>query len=151
MCTDADYIKSVIEDDPEMKNRCTDDYSSETVVTPETLLKMGGTWLECHIDGIKRGLAHIKKTSTSTIDFHVLIPRKHRGKNSKKIGFAFIDWINNHKPKCVHKINVKIPTIFRDTIIYALSLGFDKEGFDRKSFMKNGKLLDRVCLGKVIL
>lgn len=142
VCRDFDYVKEVIIDDPEMFDRCSDDYMKDDLNVMD-----GRLWLECLKDHKRMGLGCVLFESNSVLSVHIHIPKHNRGRGTKEIGKAILNWIVKNSPNTIHKINTQIPVIYRDVIIFALSLGFKKEGVDRKSIMKDGKLLDRVCLG----
>ncbi|MBL4574443.1 MAG: hypothetical protein JKY86_15420 [Gammaproteobacteria bacterium] len=143
VCNDSNYVKSVIFD-PEMWGRCTDDYA----VKDESLVDgLGCLWLKCYDDDTDFGLASVSHGGNSTIDIHIHIPKENRGRKSKEIGLSFLSWVKCNAISEVYKINTKVPAIYKDVIRFAHSLGFKDEGIDTKSIMKNGKLIDRVCLG----
>ncbi len=141
ICKDIDYIKSIMLD-PEMWERCADDYADESIID-----KARCVWLICYYYDVPMGLAAIISASTSVVNVHIHIPKSNRGMHTKRIGFEILHWIKMNAGPRIHKINTKIPVIYKDVIRFAHSLGFKDEGIDRLSMMKNGKLIDRLNLG----
>ena len=144
LCEDLDYLQAVLIDDPEMFERSSDDY---TKVDCLACMPKEGKWLECRRDGDRVGLCYVKFDTNSALKAHIHIPKQHRGKGTQEIGRALLKWMVENAPKSMHKINTRIPSPYKDVIRYAQSLGFQKEGIDRKSIMKNGELIDRVYMG----
>jgi len=143
VCDDMDYVKEVIMED-EMWDRCADDY---TVKDPSIIDRMGCIWLKCFVDEKSSGVVSLHHSSTSVADIHIYIPKNNRGKNTKDIGHCVLNWVKDNAVSTLHKLNTKIPVIYKDVIRFAHSIGFENEGYDRRSIMKNGELIDRVCLG----
>lgn len=141
VCKDTDYIKSVMLD-PEMWDRCADDYTDKTVID-----KASRIWLVCYYYDVPMGLASVRGESTSVVGVHIYIPKSNRGIHTKSIGLEVLRWIKSNARPQVHKVSTKIPVIHKDVIRFAHSLGFKDEGVDRLSMMKNGKLIDRLNLG----
>lgn len=144
ICNDFGYIHDVIVNDPEMFERSSDDYTEKIYWDS---MPPGCSWLECVKDGDRIGLAYARFDSNSAINVHIHIPKIHRGRGTKAVGQEVLRWIVRNSPASIHKINTKIPIIYQDVVRYAHSLGFRDEGIDRSSVMKNGELIDRICLG----
>lgn len=144
VCRDMDYIKSVMLD-PEMWERCADDYTDESVID-----KAQCVWLICYYYDVPMGLASVRGESTSVVNVHIYIPKSNRGRHTKSIGIEVLRWIKGVAKPHIHKVNTKIPVIHKDVIRFAHSLGFKDEGIDRLSMMKNGKLIDRLNLGMAL-
>lgn len=146
VCEDLEIVKEILFDD-EMWDRCTDDYA----VKDESILgRMGCLWMACYDNDQLLGIASVGHGSNSSVDVHIHIPKKNRGRQTRKMGLCFLKWIKDHAIQQVHKMNTKIPVIYPDVVRYAHSLGFVDEGVDTKSIMKNGELIDRICLGMSI-
>jgi hypothetical protein len=141
VCKDLDYIRSVLLD-PEMWERCTDDYADESIIDKASCI-----WLICYYYDAPMGLASVRSESSSVVNVHIYIPKSNRGLHTKLIGFEILRWIKMNAKSHIHKVNTKIPVIYKDVIRFAHSLGFKDEGIDRLSMMKNGVLIDRLNLG----
>ncbi len=77
-----------------------------------------------------------------TVETHVqVLPEARR--SSFKYGRAMVAWILD---------NMAVDKLIglshdRRTLLYALRLGFETEGVSKKSFMKNGQLIDETYVG----
>jgi len=142
-CKDLDYIKSVLFDD-EMWDRSSDDH---IVKTDSLIANLGCIWLKCYHYEKPMGIASIALENSSVVNVHIHIPKENRGRHTKGIGLSILRWVKDNANPNIHKINTKIPVIYKDVIRFAHSLGFKDEGIDRLSIMKNGKLIDRLNLG----
>jgi hypothetical protein len=91
-------------------------------------------------------LFHVKAFNRTTLDLHCYIPKENRGK-SKEYGIAAINWIKENAPEMYKKIITQVPSIYRHIKIYAIGLGFKKEGSYTSSFLKHGELWDLDLFG----
>lgn len=146
ICTDLEYIKSVMFED-EMWARSSDDYMTRD---ERLLIDKPGAWLKCYHDGVAVGLATVRPDCSTVINMHIHIVKQHRGRNTKAIGQDVLRWVKQNVNSRVRKINTKVPVIYKDVIRFAHSLGFQDEGIDRQSIMKNGQLVDRLNLGILV-
>jgi hypothetical protein len=132
----------------EMYKRISDDYTD-----PEKFYPSLQTWIGCFTENEKPecvGLLSVTEETNSVLNIHMHIPEKHRGKNSFLIGNGMIEFLIKHRLKRCVKLNIKIPVIYPEVVRFAEKCGFEKEGVDRKSFLKNGEIVDRVILGRCI-
>lgn len=127
-----------------MWSRCSDDYM---VRSRDLLERINCVWLRCCYNGENVGLASVRAKGNSVASVHIYIPAENRGKISLLCGRAILAWIANNADDRIVKINTKIPVVYKDVIGFAVRLGFKKEGIDRKSVVKNGMLIDKVCMG----
>ena len=141
VCDDMDYIRSVMFDD-EMFERASDDF----MVKNDDLLRKG-VWLKITDSGTNYGLSAVRPVSSSVVNVHIHIPQKNRGEKTVQAGKAVLNWIVNNSKSNFSKINTQIPIIYRDVIIYALKLGFKKEGVNRYSVLKKGSWVDQQYMG----
>lgn len=141
-CRDIEYIKSVMFSD-EMWERCANDYS----VKHQMLEKMTCVWLKCYKDGKAMGLATVRAIDEVCVSVHIHILKENRGKHTIEIGRNILSWIKENANSRIQKLTTSIPVIYKDVIRFAHHLGFKDEGINRKSIMKNGKLIDRLNLG----
>lgn len=140
---DFDYIRAVMFDD-EMWARCSDDFTPKI---DETLTSMHGLWLVCIVDGDRFGLASVHSSYNSAVGVHIYIPKCNRGKSSINVGKEVLNWIVENSGDSICKINTQIPEIYKDVVGFASRLGFNREGVDSKSVIKNGLALDKICMG----
>lgn len=140
-----EYIKEVMYSD-EMWERCSNDYS----VKSGAVEKMGCIWLKCYRDGKAVGLATIRVYDEISVSIHIHIPKENRGRHTIEIGRDILKWVKEHAKGKLKKLTTSIPVIYKDVIRFAHYLGFKDEGINRKSIMKNGKLIDKLNLGLMI-
>ena len=140
ICTDYDYIKSVL-CEPEMWDRCCDD---QTTVNVEDIPCI---WLVCKKYGHRKGLCSVFNSAGCSLEIHINIPSENRGKGTIQMGKAFLAWVKKENRIGKQKINTQIPTIYKDVIQYALRLGFQKEGVNRQSVIKGSKMIDKIYMG----
>ena len=62
-------------------------------------------------------------------------------------GNELLTWLIKNRGKNFIKINAKIPLLYPDVINYAKKNGFELEGIDKMSFVKNGTIYDKAILG----
>ena len=100
-------------------------------------------WLECNDDEFV-GLFHLSPFNRTVLDMHCYLLKNKRSK-SKKYGEEALAWVKNNAPKMYSKIITQSPYIHIKR--WLLSLGFEQEGCYKKSFTKNGELLDLNLFG----
>ena len=66
------------------------------------------------------------------------------------IGNSLLTYLENNCHDRFVKINAKIPIFNKDVVKFAQKNGFEIEGIDRKSYVKNGQHFDRIAMGKII-
>ena len=144
VCQTEEEIRSVVIDDPEMLERAkVDGFDINTRIIDK------GIWLKWVEPGDPeiKALCVFRPSTIYIIDIHVHIPKKFRGSGTLEKGSDFLRWIvSNNKGKWI-KFTTYIPVIHRDVILYAMKLGFKKEGINRLSVIKNGQLMDMVMMG----
>lgn len=143
ICSDFEYIRSVMIEDKEMYERASSD-CMDPLRVQESLGSL--RWLECIRDGERIGLSTIKKESSTVLKIHIHIQKQFRGKGTIEMGKLILKWVIDNT-EGFSKINTKVPVIYKDVIRFAHKLGFKDEGIDRLSIMKNGRLVDRQNLG----
>jgi len=84
--------------------------------------------------------------NSTTLDIHVHILKAYRGQ-SVEIGYAMWEWFMNHCPGEYEKINCTIPVIHPNVKAYAELMGMVQEGVNRKSYCKNGEIIDQWMMG----
>lgn len=142
---DYEMIKDMFLNDTELYERISDDFTDPEKFVPENSLYLG--WFE---DNICKAVLMIHPENAIVLNIHMHIPKKYRGKNSLKMGLGLIEHLIETRNKRYVKINAKIPDLFPDVIRFAEKCGFQKEGTDRKSHIKNGKYYDRILYGRII-
>ncbi len=64
---------------------------------------------------------------------------------SYSYGKAMLSWIWDNMP--IQKLVANIPQDNRQALLYTLRLGFEIEGINKQSFMRNGVLMDQTHIG----
>lgn len=104
-----------------------------------------GFWLKASENGELIGMLGFYQLQGIKVEFHPCIIKKHRKEHAveainKAIEYAFnIDTIQ--------KINVIIPFSHKSVHSFALKVGFQDEGINRKSFLKNSVIYDQWYMG----
>ena len=142
ICYSEQEIRSILIDDEELLNRSMNDCTD----TNARLLH-SGVWLKWVEDDEIQALCFFREESPYALDIHIHIPKQHRGKGTIKKGAEFLKWIVGRSKGSYIKFNTKIPVIYRDVILYAMKLGFKREGTDRMSIIKNNEVLDMAIMG----
>jgi len=109
---------------------------SEVVSLPRSLILTDG-----------KGVAFLFKIINGiTFDVHIAILPDARGTHGIECGKMAVEWI--FKYTTCRKIIGYLPVTNRRAIHYALKCGFEKEGCIKKSFFKNGELIDQHLVGR---
>ena len=78
--------------------------------------------------------------------FHPAIAPEFWGKpQSLAAGKLAVNWLWKHTN--AKKIVGKVPIIYKDLLKWGQRLGFAREGIQRRSFLRNGELLDQYYMG----
>ena len=97
------------------------------------------------VSGSLIGVITFIPESSTTVEVHCNFLKQHREaalEASRLIAEAFLS-----EYPTVQKLRASIPDIYPDVIGFALKFGFVKEGIDRKSICKSGKMIDRIYMG----
>jgi len=137
---DSDLIKRIFTD-PLNYNFLIDDGS----VTPENYEPSMDGIIYYLVLGDEQGIVLLYPTNSVSFDIHICMSPDCRGKEAVSLGKETIDWIFENT-SCV-KINTKVPFYNKKVFHYAISVGFEQEGIDSQSFLKDGNLYDQYVLG----
>ena len=88
------------------------------------------------------GIYRIHAINGVTWQIHALMVDRT---NSKESGKRILEWFYNED--IGHKLIAEIPVIYEHVYHFTKKQGFKDEGVNRKSFMKNGELVDTYRLG----
>lgn len=105
----------------------------------------GKIYLGAYTGGELAGFLTFSPESSLVVTIHCNFIKKHRRlahKSCQKILSAFLSRFPD-----VLKYKAIIPVIYPDVIGFAKKFGFEEEGTDRQSFLKNGSVVDRKYLG----
>ena len=127
--------------DEELFSRVSDD----SVKYENLTMPNGHIYIGIFINSEIIGFWWLHPENATTWTIHANILKNHRS-YGKKAGKAIIDYVKSDL-KHIQKLNAKIPVTFPEVYHYTINQGFKDEGLDRKSILKDGKLLDRHILG----
>lgn len=140
VCDDIDYVKSVMLD-PEMWERSSNDNTRGRIEDIPCI------WLCAYLGDKRVGLCSVLGQGGTAVEIHIHIPKRYRGSGTLEMGKLFLNWIKDNSVGGINKINTQVPEIYKDVIMFASKLGFSKEGVNRLSISKNGKIMDMVYMG----
>ena len=129
--------------DPELFDRIGDDDCK----SPELNIEFGerDVIYGCFHDGVLSGVVSYNPESSVTVDVHCNFVKSKRDYALELVKMTVIDLFKTYKS--ILKVNACVPVCYPDVIGFCLKFGLIKEGIDRKSILKGGKLLDRMRLG----
>ena len=139
---DYPLIHSVVRD-PEMWDRVSEDGQSpeDFVMEKDNGIRFFGAFA----DGEFVGQFMVHAENKTTLQVHVQIIQEHRAKHAKSAAVEFIRHFAYQEP--YHKLNTLIPIIYPQVLAYTKCCGFTAEGVNRKSYLKNGHIIDQHILG----
>ncbi len=98
------------------------------------------------IDGVPIGWGMITRIRAHTYEGHVLILPEYRAEHAIESVSLMLKWyIDNVKD--LKKINTLIPEKWPNITKFFEALGFQREGYVRKSYLKDGKLIGEYMYG----
>ena len=120
-----------------------DDISEDGVerYTPDLL---GEIWLGCFCEGKYLGMFRFHNKTSQCLEGHIFFLKEGRDK-SIECGVLVRDWIFENTSAT--KIIVCIPEIYKNVISYVENLGFEMEGYNKKSFLKNKEVIGMYYYG----
>lgn len=137
-------IKKMLIEDQEIYDRISNDYTNIAIFNPNKF-----SWIGWYDGDICKGIMQVGEETETVLNIHPAVPKPYRV-TAYTIVTEMIEFLEENSNKKFIKINVKIPTLYPEVIKFAKKCGFDKEGVDRKSHVKNGKIYDKIMLGKEI-
>ena len=138
--TEVELIKSIVTHDA-IWPHVSDDSCDKATYTP---LMDGAMWLEV-VDCESLGAYLVHPHNCVTYEIHTCLLPAAWGAKSKTAGKLVLDWIFANTP--CQKVITQVPENNSLALRYALRCGMVKEGVNRSSFLKHGKLLDMTQLG----
>lgn len=97
-------------------------------------------WIGVYEDGLS-GMYRIHPLNGTTWQIHALMVKRE---NSKLSGRMILEWCYNEG---IEKLIAEIPVIYENVYKFTKGQGFIDEGINRKSFKKNGEIVDCYRLG----
>jgi len=100
----------------------------------------------CVMDDQKIGVMLYHWVNGITLECHIQILPDRR-KDANKFCQLALEWVwDNTKAT---KIVAQIPELYPDVVKFAYKNGFQLEGMNEKSYMKNGKIYSQIYLGLI--
>jgi hypothetical protein len=138
-------VRQMFFEDKELYSRISDDYTTPDGWNPTNYQFLG--WFD---GDVCKAILQIHPENSIVLIIHINIPKKYRGPDSFKMGNGLLTYLEKNCDEKFVKINAKIPVCYPDVIKFAEKNGFEKEGIDRKSYVKNKRYFDRAIMGKVL-
>lgn len=138
--TDLNVINSVFKHEAIKRFVC-DDYSEDV----EYIIHDSLYYLAAYDGPDLMGMFLSHPISSTIVMAHLAMLPCGRGEKSRELGIEAINWVFNNT--AYSKINGMTPIYNKIAIKYNLDVGMKKEGVNKKSFMRNGKLHDQIYFG----
>jgi len=103
-------------------------------------------WLSVYNDNKFVGMCIVRRINAITAEVHPMILPKYRKEYSIAAGKAFIEWIWENVTWC-KKLIGWIPTLYPNVKKYGEALGFELEGTNVQSYLKDGEVYDQWLVG----
>lgn len=141
--TDLDIVRTVYSD-PELFERIREDdvKIDDFEINPDALYFR----LETVHEEIA-GIAQFEYETSTTLKAHCNVLQNYREQYAEVVGLGLLDWFVYEAPAKVEKLQVNIPTIYRDVIGFVEKFGFVHEGTRHKSIIKHTQLADEYLGG----
>jgi RimJ/RimL family protein N-acetyltransferase len=91
------------------------------------------------------GAYNLHSHNSVTTEIHAHVLPAHRKQFSYSTGIAALQWVIDYTD--YQKVIAIIPTIYKNVKRFTCSFGFQEEGINRKSYLKNGEIVDQYILG----
>lgn len=118
----------------------TDDNSPEKVELPDHF-----STLTAYVDGEPIGCLVTHWETSTTLQVHIQILPEHRKRHAMKAAQAFRQWLWDNTP--AHKITAHIGACYPNVIKFAAAIGFEVEGVNKESLLKDGFYHDQIIMG----
>lgn len=123
-----------------VKDDVSDDYSSDKQFSE---LPQNTKWLAVMHENQIHGIYALVPMNAVTVEIHTCLLPSMRGKDALCVANLLMQHIFTSYQKAISHI----PEYNKKAKLYALRVGFQIEGINRSSFLKNGKLLDQYLVG----
>ncbi len=81
-----------------------------------------------------------------TVEIHAQVLPEFRKRYSYETGISALQWVHDHAPQ-YKKIIAQVPVVHANVVRFIERFGFRREGINRMSYKKNGKLMDQIMFG----
>ena len=103
-------------------------------------------WLLMTSDDQHIGLYNLHAHNAVTVEIHAHVLPEYRAEHSRSTGASALKWLYDHHPE-YQKVVAQIPCIYENVKKFTCSFGFQLEGVNRLSYLKNGEIIDQWLLG----
>lgn len=103
-------------------------------------------WLLCIEESEIVGIILVHTDNSISVKIHPYLKSKYREKGRIMMK-SFYKWFLENTDDKVNKVNTVIPEFHKKVINFAKRVGFKKEGVNRESFRKDGKIYGQQNLG----
>lgn len=103
-------------------------------------------WLEIKANDSVVGVYRVHVLNSVLLQIHAHVLPEYRKYHSYGTGFNALKWIYENAPE-YKKVIAIIPFCFENVKEFTCQFGFQVEGVNRQSYMKNGQLHDQWLLG----
>lgn len=139
---DADLIAWIMTI-PEIWDAVSEDGMSTSDFTPEVYNEC---WISVKVGETLVALYNYHAHNSITVEIHVHVIPEHRKEHAVLATFAALQWLLDNE-KQYKKVVIQIPEIYKHARYFSARFGFILEGTNRKSFIKNGNIVDRWLMG----
>lgn len=140
-CRNPQLIKDIITV-PELWDNISEDDQNPDLWEPD----LTEAWLAAIDDKNEViGFYNLHVRNSVTLQIHPMILPTRRGKWAYKTALQALKWVNEYTT--FQKVVCEIPVIYPHVKMFAMQCGMVKEGINRRSFLKYGKIHDMWVLG----
>lgn len=136
--TSLDDINKIILD-PSVQDDISDDPTKGSVIQSLSNYE----WIGVVEDGQIQGLFVLITLNSISVEIHTCLLPSLRGSKAFQAGELILNLIFKNYEKVISWV----PENNRKAKLFSLRLGFQVEGINRASFLKNGKLQDQILVG----
>lgn len=143
MKAERTYDQELIEGflrEPSIYARIKEDGCNEVKLDPDS-----EAWLLMTDKTTAVGVYCLHPLNSTTLQIHAHVIDVYRQDHAYETGLEALRWFLNNTEHL--KLVAEIPTLYPDVIKFTKKYGFQHEGLNRQSIMKQGKLYDQVWLG----
>lgn len=143
LTTDMELVRAIMTE-PDIWERAAEDGVEQDTWFPG--YDAMTAWLLCIEDDDIVGVILMHTDTSVSIKMHPYLRKEHRQKGRVMMK-AFYEWVLEDTQSKMQKISVTIPINQAKVINFAKKVGFQKEGVNRDSYLKDGQLYGQQNLG----
>lgn len=140
---DANVVRSVIAHPDIWKTISEDGHNIDEY---EPNVDESECWLMMTFEGELIGLYNYHAHNSATVEVHAHVLPGHRKQHSKETGIAALKWLYENFPG-YNKVIANVPVVYENVKSFTCGCGFQVEGLNRQSYVKNGEYIDQWLLG----